>query len=29
MHGRPAATAWLSLTPEPEYSLPELLAVSG
>lgn len=27
MHGRSAsATAWLSLTPEPEHSLPELLA---
>ena len=28
MHGRSAsALAWLSLTPEPEYALPDLLAV--
>jgi hypothetical protein len=30
MHGRRAGgTAWLSLTPEPERSLPELLALLG
>ena len=30
MHGRTtAATAWLSLTPEPERTLPELLALLG
>lgn len=27
MHGPGSSTAWLSLTPEPEYALPDLLAV--
>jgi len=27
VHGRGSSTAWLSLTPEPEYSLPDLLAL--